>query len=199
LREITVTFDRDMRGGFSWTGGGPNKPRIPEGQGPRWRDKRTCVYPVALEPGHYYRVGINSKSFKNFKSAEGVPVRTSAIYFTTAGASDAEKAKVTKPKIVSMDPANGAKDVDPNLKELRVTFDRPMGGGFSWTGGGPHFPKFRDRPRWIDDGKTCIVPVELKPNWDYRLGLNSPSHKNFTSRAGVALDPVVYRFKTRSE
>ena len=33
LKEITVTFDQDMEEGMSWTGGGPEFPQIPEGQG----------------------------------------------------------------------------------------------------------------------------------------------------------------------
>src|ERR1035438_2921807 len=43
LREITVTFDQDMRGGYSWTGSGPDYPSKPKGQKGQWQDKRTCV------------------------------------------------------------------------------------------------------------------------------------------------------------
>jgi hypothetical protein len=199
--EITVTFDRDMSDGFSWTGGGPDYPPTAEGKKVVWRDRRTCVLPVKLEPGRYYRVGINSKSYRNFRSADGVSARPSAIYFTTRGAGEEMKARTRKPEIVSMSPANGAKDVDPNLTEIRVTFSVPMGGGFSWTGGGPQFPKVAEgkRPSWSEDRKTCVLPVELKPGWEYRLGLNSPSHKNFQSEGGVPLDPVVYTFTTRGE
>ncbi len=73
-----------------------------------------------------------------------------------------------------------------------------MGGGFSWTGGGPNFPTIREgnRPTWSDDRKTCFLPVRLKPNWSYRLGLNSVSHINFQSEGGVPLEPIVYNFKT---
>ena len=198
ITEITVTFDRDMSGGFSWTGGGPDYPPAAEGKKASWRDKRTCVLPVKLESGRYYRVGINSTSHQNFRSAEGTPARPSAIYFTTRGAGEELVSKTTKPEIVAMNPANGAKSVDPGLKELRITFNVPMAGGFSWTGGGPHFPKIPEgkRPYWTEDRKTCVLPVELKPAWDYRLGLNSPSHKNFQSAGGVSLDPVVYKFTT---
>ncbi len=199
LTEITVTFDRDMAEGFSWTGGGSEYPAIPEGQKPRWRSKRTCVLPVDLREGRYYRVGINSPSFRNFKSAEGVPADPSAICFTTKGASQALKLKVMKPKVVSMVPANHQKDVDPGIKELRVTFDVPMGGGCSWTGGGPEFPTVPDgkQASWSSDHKTCTLPVDLKPGTSYRLGLNSPSFRNFRSAAGIPLEPVVYEFKTR--
>jgi bla regulator protein BlaR1 len=199
ITEITVTFDRDMAGGFSWTGGGSEYPTSPEGQKAHWRDKRTCVFPVKLQAARFYRVGINSTSYQNFKSAEGVPAKTSAIYFATKGASEEIKRKTSKPQIVAITPINGAKDVDPNLKELRITFNVPMGGGFSWTGGGPEFPTIPEgmKPSWSEDHKTCVLPVQLKPASNYRLGLNSPSHKNFQSAGGVPLDPVAYTFRTR--
>jgi beta-lactamase regulating signal transducer with metallopeptidase domain len=199
ITEISITFDRDMAGGFSWTGGGPEFPPSPEGQKAKWRDKRTCILPVKLESGKYYRVGINSTSYQNFKSADGVPARPSAIYFTTQGASEELKRRATKPQIVGLEPRNGATDVDPGLTELRVTFNVPMGGGCSWTGGGPEFPTIRDgkKPFWTEDHKTCVMPVRLQPGATYRLGLNSPSHKNFQSTGGVPLDPVSYSFKTK--
>jgi len=199
ISEITVTFDRDMQGGFSWTGGGPEYPPAAEGQKVKWRDKRTCVMPVKLQAAHFYRVGINSTSFQNFRSAEGVPARPSAIYFTTQGASEEMKRKASKPQIVALEPKNGATDVDPSVTELRITFNVPMGGGFSWTGGGPEFPTIPDgkKPSWSADHKTCVLPVALQPGSTYRLGLNSPSHKNFQSAGGVPLDPVNYTFKTK--
>jgi beta-lactamase regulating signal transducer with metallopeptidase domain len=200
LTEITITFDRDMAGGFSWTGGPPDFPPAPEGKKPAWLDKRTCVLPVKLEAARYYRVGINSTSFHNFKSVDQVPAQPSAIYFTTKGASDALKRKATKPMIVEINPKNGARDVDPGLTELRVTFNVPMGPGFSWTGGPPEFPPMPEgkKPSWSADHKTCILPVSLQPGTTYRLGLNSPSHKNFQSAGGVPLDPIVYGFTTRN-
>jgi len=196
--EIAVSFDRDMAAGFSWTGGGSNYPPIIEGQRPYWRDSRTAVLPVKLEPGHYYRVGINSKSHRNFRSTAGVPALPSAIYFTTRGASDELVAKTQKPVILEMSPADGATGVDPKTTELRVTFSVSMGGGFSWTGGGADYPPGPENqgPRWTEDQRTCIRPVRLEPNHQYRLGLNSPSHKNFQSTAGVPLNPVIYTFRT---
>ena len=196
--EIVVTFDRDMARGFSWTGGGSNYPPLADGQKPRWRDSRTAVLPVKLEPGHYYRVGINSKSYRNFRSAAGVPALPSAIYFTTRGANGEMTAKTQKPVIVEMLPANGASAVDPRTTELRITFSVPMAGGFSWTGGGPDYPVVPkgEGAHWTEDQRTCVLPVRLEPNHQYRLGLNSPSHNNFQSDASVPLDPVIYTFRT---
>lgn len=197
-KEITVTFDRDMAKGFSWTGGGTNCPAGVAGLSPFWRDARTAVYPVQLQPGRYYRIGVNSKSRRNFKSADGVPAQPSSIYFTTKGAGSEVLDKMAKPAVVAMVPPNGAEGVDPQTAELRITFNVPMGGGFSWTGGGDAYPQLKEgaKPHWTEDGRTCVLPVKLAPNHAYRLGLNSPSHKNFKSASGVPLDPVVYTFKT---
>jgi hypothetical protein len=200
ISEITVTFNCDMNtGGMSWTGGGPEFPAAPEGQRAHWKDNRTCVLPVKLEAAHLYRVGINAPSFRNFQSAAGAPVNPTAIYFTTKGASAELKAKVRKPVVVKMEPANGAKDVDPSITELRVTFDMPMGSGCSWCGGGPNFPENPEGKRagWSDDHKTAILPVRLKPGWNYQLWLNSPSYNSFASEAGVSLDSMEYSFSTR--
>ena len=93
-KEISVTFDRDMGGGMSWTGGGPDFPTVPEGSKAAWKDKRTCVLPVQLKGASYYRVGINSTSYQNFQSEQGVPAETAAIFFTTVGA----KAPLDEPR-----------------------------------------------------------------------------------------------------
>jgi hypothetical protein len=100
------------------------------------------------------------------------------------------------PQVVSMDPTNGATGVSPSLDKLVVVFDRPMGGGFSWTGGGEQMPEGAGSPYWSADKKTCTLPVRLKPNWSYRLGLNSPSHRNFRSEEGLPLERVVWTFST---
>lgn len=199
LEAIEVIFDRDMAEGFSWTGGGRNHPALREGATPHWRDRRTCVYPVSLQPGTFYRVGINwGTQYSNFRSAAGVPTETRTIQFTTRGASEEETAKLAVPDIVSMDPPNGATDVDPTRTELSVTFSVPMGPGYSFTGGGENYP--RNAPenpaRWSDDGRTIHLSVELKPNWDYVLGINSFDFKNFSSAHGVPAEPVVWRFST---
>jgi len=199
LAQITVTFDRDMGGGMSWTGGPPNFPPVNKRRKVMWKkDKHTCVLPVRLAKGRFYRLGINSKSNRNFKSTDGVSVPPAVIYFTTAGASKAIEGRVQPPEIVESIPENGSSDVDPATAELRVTFNVPMGEGMSWTGSAAQFP---DSPEgkdasWSEDGKTCILPIALDPGREYQLGLNSFSHNNFQSKWGVPLKPVRFKFRT---
>jgi len=199
LTEITVTFDRDMnQKGMSWTGGGPEFPKIDDTRKPEWKDARTCVLPVKLEQGAYYRLGINSTSHLNFRSADGVAVPPSAIYFTMKGAAADVEGKLRVPQIVSLEPANGAKDVDPKTDAIRVTFDMPMGEGMSWVGKRPDFPSLAEGKKvsWSADGRTCTLPVTLESGHEYKLGLNNLGNINFQSRAGVPLVPVVYTFRT---
>ncbi len=193
--EIRVTFDQDMgTGGYSWTGGGEMFPKT-TGK-PEWVDNRTCVLHVALEPAKIYRVGINSKSHQNFRGVNGIPARPRAIYFATQGADPADIAKLVPPSVVSMSPENGATDVAPNMTELTVTFDKPMGGGFSWVTLDDRFPETTDKPQWNDDHTVCTLPVSLKSNASYHLNLNSGRHINFQSASGVPLEPVEWSFST---
>jgi hypothetical protein len=192
ITEITLTFDRDMSGGMSWTGGGPEFPGDPS-QKASWRDKRVCVLPVKLEAGRFYRVGLNSKSYQNFRSETGEILPHTAIYFVTKGPG--------VPKIVKMVPKNGETDVDPRTKALRITFNVPMGEGMSWVRTGGQFPEVPagKKPQWSSNGKTCILPVNLKGNQDYEVGINDAYHINFQSKRGVPLAPVMYKFKTKSQ
>lgn len=185
---------------MSWTGGAPLFPPTDDSREARWKDARTCVLPVSLAKGAFYRLGINSTSHQNFRGTSGVPAPCSVIAFATAGASDAVVRRVRVPKIVTTSPDNGALDVDPETALLRVTFDMPMGDGMSWTGGGPGFPKDSPdgkKPSWSKDGRTCALPVLLEPGHEYELGINSLKHINFQSKWGIPLEPIVYKFRTR--
>jgi hypothetical protein len=101
------------------------------------------------------------------------------------------------PKVVSLEPAHLAMDVDAaRTVRLVATFDRAMGdAGWSFCGGGPAFPKFKGKPRW-ESPKKIVVDVELEPDHEYRLSLNCPAATNFRSAEGAALAPVPWSFTT---
>lgn len=103
---------------------------------------------------------------------------------------------VEAPRVVEAVPDDGAKDVDPATREVRVVFDRAMSrGGFSFVGGGESFPETPGRPRWVDD-TTCVMPVRLKPDHDYAIGINSPRFQNFKGADGEPAVPYPIRFRT---
>ena len=134
----------------------------------------------------------------------GLAVGPTAIYFTTQGAGAEEKRKTATPKVVSFSPNSGDQNVNPDVKEVRVTFDLPMGSGCSWCTAGDDdsdFPKGREGQlvHWTDDKRTCVLPVTLESGKTYRLSINSSRHKNFQSEAGVPCEPVEYTFKTQQK
>jgi hypothetical protein len=104
------------------------------------------------------------------------------------------------PKIVAMTPANGAQDVDPNLKAIVVTFDRPMRAK-SWSvvtlGTPEQMPKVAGPLGYDAARKVFTMPVQLQPDKEYRFGLNAEQYLGFRSQEGIPLAPVVVRFKTR--
>jgi len=103
-----------------------------------------------------------------------------------------------RPKIISIVPADGDQNVDPELKAIRVVFDRPMKDK-SWAlvGGGPNFPDLPSPCAYDANRTTWTCPIKLKPDWNYTFMLNArPKFMGFRSREGVSLEPVTVSFKT---
>jgi len=105
-------------------------------------------------------------------------------------------AKAERPQVIKATPDNGDTEVDPDLKEIRVEFDQDMNqGGYSWVGGGESYPKLRGRARWTSP-RVCVLPVELKPDHEYWLSINSHTFTNFMSVKGEPAVPYPIRFWT---
>jgi hypothetical protein len=113
-------------------------------------------------------------------------------------AADWKKREAARPHVVSMTPAPGATDVDPGLKAIVVTFDRPMvPGNYAVVGGGPHFPETTGRPTYDGTRRVLTIPVKLKPDWSYEFWLNRGRFNSFRSAGGVPLASVHVTFRTR--
>jgi hypothetical protein len=112
--KIRILFDQDMTLGknYSLCGGGDNFPEI-IGE-PQWSGKRAFVFSANLKPNHAYTFGINSPSFKNFKSASGEPAEVLVVQFRTAGA-DGQSANDT--------PAASKEDNQQAIDALRLAIE----------------------------------------------------------------------------
>ena len=104
------------------------------------------------------------------------------------------------PRVVKVSPAHGDKNVDFNLREISVTFDRPMRTEQSWSWiiheALGVYPGSRSLPHWSKDAKTCILPVRLSPDTLYAVGANSFRHTGFRDKSGKVAVPYVWVFKT---
>lgn len=202
LKAIMVSFGRPMvtESASAWMLLRPHGlfPPIPIGAKPRFDNTgRTCILPVSLVKGTVYAVGINSAAQAGFTDREGTPALPFAWAFATGG----YRAEELPPRVVRTSPQQGALNVDPDLKTLSITFDRPMRRE-TWSlgpvpGRGEYPLSFSRNPRFDQRGLTCIVPLSLKPDTVYALSINPGNGTGFKSRAGAPALPFPLAFKTR--
>src|SRR6185503_147293 len=103
------------------------------------------------------------------------------------------------PVIVRTTPVAGAENVDPaGTSEIRVTFSKAMhDGSWSWsTWGEENFPETAGKPRYLEDKRTCVLPVKLEPGRFYAIWLNSQKFKNFKDASGQPAVPYLLTFTT---
>ena len=102
------------------------------------------------------------------------------------------------PRILSTFPQNGSVDVDSSISEITVTFsEEMMENSWSWTGGGDKYPQVIASIHYDETKTKCILPVKLESNKEYRIGINSKSHKNFKDKSGNPVTPFILQFKTK--
>ena len=114
-----------------------------------------------------------------------------------------ERIRLEGPQITEMVPANGAMDVDPGLTEIRITFDREMDPAGYCVLYDPAqvdlFPELTGTSGFDSTKRTYVMPVRLKPDWNYTFGLNSKRMIGFKDNKGTPLYPVTIKFKTRDK
>ncbi len=117
---------------------------------------------------------------------------------TAIQAMRSEEAANAPPVVVKSVPENGAKDVDPNLKEIKVTFSKDMqNGSWSWTQRSDDtFPEANGKIHYLDDHRTCVLPVKLVPGKTYYMSINSSKFKNFKDRSFRPAVPYPLVFTT---
>ncbi len=103
------------------------------------------------------------------------------------------------PVVVKTSPESGAKNVDPSISEIRVTFNKEMmDRSWSWVQIAPeNFPKIIEGPQYLEDKRTCVVKVKLEPGKTYIIWLNTQKFQNFKDRAGRPAQPYLLMFETR--
>jgi RNA polymerase sigma-70 factor (ECF subfamily) len=103
------------------------------------------------------------------------------------------------PVVVKSVPQSGSTGVDPNLKEIRVTYSKNMkDGSWSWsTWDEENFPKLNGKPSYAADRRTAVLPVKLEPNKFYAIWLNSNNFGNFQDTGGRPAVPYLLVFKTK--
>jgi RNA polymerase sigma factor (sigma-70 family) len=113
---------------------------------------------------------------------------------------DAELPADFPPFVVKTEPRLGEGGVDPALREIRVTFSKPMvDKGWSWTQGNVYaFPEVDGTIHYEKDMRTCVLPVKLKPGTTYVMGINGGRFHNFKDTGGRPALDYTLGFRTRA-
>ena len=129
------------------------------------------------------------------------PILAGLLLSATGLVSSAEEITVANapPVVVSTEPRGGQTDVAPGTTAIRVTFSRPMrDGSWSWVKlSDTSFPKKTGNPRFLDNQRTCVLPVSLQPGKTYAMWLNRPPYENFQDQDGHKAVPYLLVFETR--
>ena len=103
-----------------------------------------------------------------------------------------------EPYIVKLEPfANGDKEVDPTIKELKIVFSAPMNKkGYSINNGsrGKDYSPITGVVGFSDDGSSFTLKIEMKPDHEYEFVITSIS---FKSAEGYPLKRYEVKFKTK--
>jgi len=93
--------------------------------------------------------------------------------------------------VVKTVPQSGDVAVDPLVKELRVTFSKEMMTNEMWSWvqvSAATFPKTTSKSHFLEDKRTCVLPVQLERGKTYAIWINSDQHESFrdtTNRPAV--------------
>ena len=85
LKEISVTFSKDMKTNNQWSWIHYTLETFPEidKNNIRYLDKRTCVLPVKLKPGKTYVIRVNTQQYNYFKDKNGKSAIPYLLVFQT--------------------------------------------------------------------------------------------------------------------
>jgi len=104
-------------------------------------------------------------------------------------------ARPEPPVVVSTQPPAGASEVDPGLREIRVTFNKDMDTRAYAFSGARFYPIIVGTAYWTDS-RTCALPVALAPGRFYRVGVNLEQFNKFQGAEGAVANPFILCFTT---
>ncbi len=101
------------------------------------------------------------------------------------------------PKVIAVDPPNGATNVDPARTSLAATFDREMDReGWAWVVEGPATAPELGESSWDASGRVNTVAAKLEPGRTYVVWINSPQFSYFRDLSGTTSAPFRWTFGT---
>ena len=131
-------------------------------------------------------------------------IAASVLAATVAAAAGAQKqkeitVKSMPPSVIKTVPQAGDTEVDPSLKGISVTFSKDMLTDRMWAVcqiSNETFPKTGKDIHYMNDKRTCVVPVELEPEKTYVLWFNQGKFNSFRDTDNNPAVPYLLVFRT---
>lgn len=125
-----------------------------------------------------------------------------ALIAATRGAESAKDISVSSmpPSVVKTVPQAGDTAVDPALKEIKVTFSKDMMTDRMWAFcqiSKETFPENAGQIHYLDDQRTCVMPVKLVPGKTYVVWVNQGKFNSFRDKDNHPAVPYLLVFETR--
>jgi Bacterial Ig-like domain len=107
--------------------------------------------------------------------------------------------ETARPVVIKSSPEAGAEGVDPGLSQISVTFSKQMQGGtWSWCVlSKESYPGTSEAPKYLEDKRTCVLPVKLQPGKTYAVWINSENFYQFKDTKAQPAVPYLLVFRTR--
>jgi hypothetical protein len=123
-----------------------------------------------------------------------------------AGVATAEDKEVTvktmPPSVVKTTPQAGETAIDPATKEIRVTFSKDMLTDRMWAvvqTSKETYPSVDGKIHYLEDKRTCVIPVKLAPGKTYVLWFNRGQFNSFRDTDNNPAVPYLLVFQTKSK
>jgi len=104
------------------------------------------------------------------------------------------------PSVIRTVPVAGSLQVNPALKEIKITFSKTMMTKKMWSfcqESKNSFPLIDSTQiHYLQDKRTCILPVKLQSNKNYAVWINTAKFKNFRDTTNIPAIPYLLVFKT---
>jgi predicted Ser/Thr protein kinase len=115
-----------------------------------------------------------------------------------AGATEIRAA--SRPVVVRTVPESGVTNVDPAVAEIQVTFSKEMMTEQMWSFcqvSKATFPELAGEIHYLEDKRTCVMPVKLEPGRTYVIWVNRGQFENFRDIQNNPSVPYLIVFETR--
>ena len=133
----------------------------------------------------------------------GRTLAIAAIVATLVGGAYAQDISVNAfpPSVVKTVPQCGDTKVDPRTTQVTVTFSKDMMTEqmWSWCSQSPNtFPEIDAKGiHYLNDKRTCVLPVKLEPAKTYVIWINTQRFQNFKDIFGKPAVPYLLTFQTK--